>query len=175
MHTLRFERSWTKCWEFRLSDRFAIGAICETEDEGGGKKGNKYENRARSQYAQAAKKWTKLRLPEEEKGRRWARSRESWVFSCSLRGSVIAGSLKSRASDDRVRTWRRERGRKNVRCTCLYLFCIISAALPRVPRRPAGFTAGLISFPFLGTCRGAIPYYLAKSLPALRELIRPRC
>lgn len=147
MHTLRFERSWTKCWEFRLSDRFAIGAICETEDEGGGKKGNKYENRAWSQYAQAAKKWTKLRLPEEEKGRRWARSRESWVFSCSLRGSVIAGSLKSRASDDRVRTWRRERGRKNVRCTCLYLFCIISAGIAQGTAEAGRFYSRTYFFP----------------------------
>lgn len=33
--TLRFERSLTKCWEFRLSDSFTIGWICETENEGG--------------------------------------------------------------------------------------------------------------------------------------------
>jgi len=90
--------------------------------------------------------------------------RELGILMLSTRRSVIAGSLKSRASDDRVRPRRRERGRKNVRCTCLYLFCIISAALPRVSRRPAGFTAGLIFsspifFPFLKTRRGAISYY----------------
>lgn len=113
-----------------------------------------------------------------EKGRRWARisPREPGILVLSTRGSVIAGSLKSRASDDQGpdKPARRERGCKNVRCTCLYLFCIISAALPRIP--PAGFTAGLISFPFFaGPAAAPIPYYLAKSLPALRELIKPRC
>lgn len=138
------------------------------------KKGDKYENRVWSQYVRRPQR-SELncgcrRRRKEGDGQDLERS----IPMFSTRGSVIAGSLKSRASDDRVRTRRRERGRKNVRCTCLYLFCIISAALPRVPRRPAGFTAGLISFHFFGTRRGAIPHYLAKSLPPLRELIRPR-
>ena len=90
--------------------------------------------------APAAKKRTKLGLSEEEKGRRMGKiSGELGVLMLSTRGSVIAWSLKSRASDDRGWTRRRERGRKNVRCTCLYLFCIISAALPRVTAEAGRF------------------------------------
>lgn len=140
---------------------------------GGGQKGDKHENRAWSRYA----RWEVNQIEavgrgEEEKGRRWARSREKLL---STRGSVIAGSLKSRASDDQAsERGDAERGCKNARCTCLYLFCIISAALPRVP--PAGFAAGLISFPFFaGPAAASIPYYFTKSLAALRELIKPRC
>jgi len=69
--------------------------------------------------------------------------REPGIFKLSTRGSVIAGSLKLRASDDRDRTT--EDAREGVRCTCLYLFFIINAALPRISRRrPADFT-GLYS------------------------------
>jgi hypothetical protein len=105
------------------------------------------------------------------------------ILMLSTRGSVIAESLKSRASDDRGRTQGDgEKGRKNAWCTCLYLFCIISGVALRCGiSSPSGdrcrFYSRICTFrsSFLGTCRGAIRCYSAvKSLPASRKLIGPR-
>lgn len=120
--------------------------FAETEDEGGGgREVNTKIERGISTHADR-KGVNQIEAAEGGEGKEMSKiSRGPGILMISTRGSVIAGSLKSRASDDQVRTSRRERGCKNVRCTCLYLFCIISAALPRVS--PTGFTAGLISFP----------------------------
>lgn len=75
-------------------------------------------------------------MSDEEKRKGEKKKIDGNSLMISTRGLVIARSLKSRASDDRNRG--RERRRKNVH-TCLYLFYIISAALPKVSRRPTGF------------------------------------
>lgn len=89
----------------------------------------------------AAKEWTKLRLPEKGKGEGRGRDLERAGNSHALYAAIGNCRVVEIACERRSRpdNQRRERRRKNMRCTCLYLFCIISAALPRIPAEAGRF------------------------------------
>lgn len=126
-----------ECWKLGLSNRFADRSVefyeTETDRSRTGRKGDdKYENRAPTRGAahrpqRSEPNWgCQGRRKKRETGE-IERAGNSHAF-CARIGNCW--SLKSRASDDWA--WIRgdaKRGRKNVRCTCLYLFCIISAIL----------------------------------------------
>ena len=99
----------------------------------------------------AEKRWARGDLPRVSRTKRGETKIEEW----SERNSVAierqfdnCGPSKSRATDDRPDE-SHERGRKNAQCTCLYLFCIISSALPKVSSaRQVLFASLSFFFPF---------------------------
>lgn len=180
-----------ECWKLGLSNRFADRSVefyeTETDRSRTGRKGDdKYENRAPTRGAahrsqRSEPNWgCQGRRKKRETGE-IERAGNSHAF-CARIGNCW--SLKSRASDDWA--WIRgdaKRGRKNVRCTCLYLFCIISAILlqgtaqetgrfyNRTYSLPLSLLVSLFPFLFLVECYsllfGGVPLFSS------RELIRP--
>lgn len=120
-----------------------------------------------------SKRWLTTRKSQKT---RW---NENWrvIWRKKKRNSVAierefdnCGPSKSRATDDRPDE-SHERGRKNAQCTCLYLFCIISSALPKVSSARQVLLASLsFFFPF------SSQFIFSFCVPShFAELIDARC
>lgn len=133
---MRFKHNSARRWKFSLPNCFAIDRVCKTDGRESEEREINTKIESRVSLARRSQKsepnWGCQRRRKQEKVVDKIENR--WILHALHTGSVIAGRWNRVRATIGNRTRGRERGHKNVRCTCLYLFCIITSLLPREHR-----------------------------------------